>query len=666
MNKQVDYDSTVTEYVYDANDNLRSVNIDPNGLSLLTQYTYDANDNPTTIISPNGHTTTLGYDFLTDDLIEENDGVNRKKWKYNTDGSLDSFTTKNNFSFKYSYYNDQLFPGTQFNGLLFSDSRTIYTYKNGTKVLYQAKSPSGKTNEFIYESQPRSKWNRPKTVNTIGFFPQNSLDRVDYEYDQTGRPVSVGYPSVNIFARYFYDYNSKNLGLVDNFSNTKRYAEYAYQRDGKISTETYGNGDSIFHHYDGFNREDSIWAKNKQGQLLYSIGATLDNNGRHTRENIRLFYVGQEVTTIPSLIIGDTKSYSYELSNRIITGDNKNYTSDSAGNIKTQTNPTTSYDWNEYGQLLNARINGVDGIKEYDALGNRKRNDSIYYVVDQQNTGNPLLECKASGQPISAYVYGNGLVARVNPVNDSTYYYHFDFRGSVIAITNQNGDIVKYYQYEPFGKVYNEGGILSWNNPFQYLGKHGVQKDADDLYYMKARYYQPSTGRFISEDPVWNNNLFVYCNDDPINNIDPSGRSLISWWKQSHPYWELSGKIDFGFQIRGNVKIDGVEVGIGVNAGSNDLLKGSISQTGTSKHPLVFNGNYIKQNGIMTVTNGAELIFGFENSYQDVRLACMPNNTTYKLGPINTGNKSLSFGFGGGLALFFGIHANLEVGFRPY
>lgn len=151
-----------------------------------------------------------------------------------------------------------------------------------------------------------------------------------------------------------------------------------------------------------------------------------------------------------------------------------------------------------------------------------------YYVVDQQNTGNMVMEADKGSSLTSAYIYGNGLLARVNNKTDSLFYYHFDFRGSVIAITNQNGEMVQYYNYDDYGKVYDKKGSLTWSNPFQYVGKYGVQSDDSDLYYMKARYYQPSTGRFLSEDPVWNTNLFVYADDDPVNNIDPEGKNAVS------------------------------------------------------------------------------------------------------------------------------------------
>lgn len=544
----INYNGDSIIYQYDKNDNILSSTSDPNGLNLRTINSFDKNDNLVSVLSPKGHLTTLKYDFSTDDLIEENDGNNKKTWKYFEDGTLEVFTSKKNETFNYLYHDKNISPSdSALWGMLYSDGYTTFSYWNKSRSPKFITNTNGKANLYFYNNNFRGKWNRPDAVNTTGFFSNNTPDYVNYNFDRLERLKKIIYPAFNnkdYSYTYFYDQINKNINTVQHSTNFQNYVQYFYRIDGALLKEVYGNGDTVFYHYDSFDRQDSLWAKNKRNTLLYSIGIKLDKNGRHIEENTRIFYQGQEINTIPSLTNGQKQNYSYDLRNRIESGNNRTFTGNGAGEIISITNPTMQYSWNQYGKITSINLNGINTTIEYDALGNRRRLGDIYYIVDQENTGNILMEAQQNTTPISVYIYGRGLISRVDPVTDSIFYYHYDTRGSVIAITNQNGDIVKAYQYDAFGAVYNSVGGLGWRNPFQYLGKHGVETDLPDLYYMKSRYYQPSTGRFLSEDPVWSTNLFIYGNNDPINNIDPQGNifetalDVVSIGYSSYEFWK--------------------------------------------------------------------------------------------------------------------------------
>lgn len=92
-------------------------------------------------------------------------------------------------------------------------------------------------------------------------------------------------------------------------------------------------------------------------------------------------------------------------------------------------------------------------------------------------------------------------------------------------MTDQNKTVFNRYFYTPFGLITNQQEYIP--QPFKYAGKYGIMHEPNGFYYMRARYYDPSIGRFISEDPSGFDggdvNLYAYVGNNPINRIDPLG-----------------------------------------------------------------------------------------------------------------------------------------------
>ena len=103
-----------------------------------------------------------------------------------------------------------------------------------------------------------------------------------------------------------------------------------------------------------------------------------------------------------------------------------------------------------------------------------------------------------------------------------TYYYHADALGSITSLTNGSGQLAASYVYDSFGKLTASTGTVA--NPFQYTGREFDSETG--IYYYRTRYYDASTGRFISEDPIGLNggtNSYRYVHNRATNLIDPSG-----------------------------------------------------------------------------------------------------------------------------------------------
>src|SRR5579883_1579175 len=121
------------------------------------------------------------------------------------------------------------------------------------------------------------------------------------------------------------------------------------------------------------------------------------------------------------------------------------------------------------------------------------------------------------------YIYGVGLLSRV--IGGTTYYYLTDGLGSVLAIVNNSGALQQNYAYDVFGAVTQQSGSLGSEQQFA-----GQQTDPDGLQYLRARYYDPATGRFLSRDS-WSNDdktvfhPYVYVNNNPSTGLDPTGHN---------------------------------------------------------------------------------------------------------------------------------------------
>jgi len=115
--------------------------------------------------------------------------------------------------------------------------------------------------------------------------------------------------------------------------------------------------------------------------------------------------------------------------------------------------------------------------------------------------------------------------------SDQVYCYHFNAIGSTIAMTDSSQTMVNKYAYDPFGKVTNQEEAIA--QPFKFVGQYGVMTEPNGFYYMRARYYDPQVGRFISEDPIGfeggDVNLYAYVGNNPVTLIDPNGQLAFFW-----------------------------------------------------------------------------------------------------------------------------------------
>lgn len=480
-------------YQYDANDNLLQETF--NGHT--TSYAFDPNDNLTQITNANGVATTMTYDFDNDFLTSVNFGNAHDNYTYYDDGKVHTYTNPNGDVFTYVYDTQGRLTNVNSSG-----ANVSYTYDNYNNIL-SVTNPNG-TITYTYDALNR-------ITTTTDYFGNT----VSYNYDANSNVTKITYPG-NKEVNYTY-YDDNLLHTVTDWNN--HTTTYSYRNDGLISNIHYSNGTHCDYTYDNAGRQTGLSWKKSDGTVINEYTYALDAMGNHVSET-------KTEPFTPSAVTNDNISYSYDNTNKLLSANGNNNVSfgyDSNGNTTSKTGKSYTYD--KYDNLISV-AGSFNAQYQYDGQGNRRKSivngTEKRYVLDILGMSKVLMETDNSNTPQNYYIYGLGLISRID-ANNNTNYYHYDFRGSTIAMTDANENITHKYEYNDFGQVVQTDEADF--NPYRFVGKYGVAYEDEDLYFMRARYYDPKTGRFLSEDPIWSTNLYPYADNNPITGIDTNGKA---------------------------------------------------------------------------------------------------------------------------------------------
>ncbi len=241
---------------------------------------------------------------------------------------------------------------------------------------------------------------------------------------------------------------------------------------------------------------------------------------------------------------------------------------DCNGNTSTKVvgSNTTSYAWDYEKRLTSVTLPGSGGTVsfKYDPFGRRiYKSTSSTTSVFAYDGDNLAEETNSSGTAVARYAQGLNIDEPLAMLRSSTTsYYQADGLGSVTSLSNTSGAIANSYTYESFGNLTASTGSLV--NPFRYTARESDTETG--LYYYRARYYDQSVGRLLSEDPTsfrgGNVNFYVYVNDSPPNFWDPFG---LTTWPTNYPVvTDPFGTIE---PIRGGRIHKGEDIGQHVNEG---------------------------------------------------------------------------------------------------
>ena len=524
INQVTDPEGRVTQSHRDKNGNIIRVEFSDNGIE--SRQSFDEDQTLETVTDPNGNVRILVNNGNGQTEVESTDDGISIESKYNSRLLVREVTNGRNQISTYAY--DAATRQIERDDLA---GITAFTWDDNNNLL--TVSENGVTSTRTVDNRDRV------TSYTADGSPETTIG---YGFDKNDNQTRVDYPGGGS-CTYTYD-DANQLTQSNGFGLS---AVYVLDGKGRLEKTTYGNGLEEVRRYDTSDRLTRIRLQRTSNQvILNQIEQSFDKSGKVTHVDIT-----PDVIVPLGLIRGS--SYNYQSPNRLTdrtySGDtivpSNRFDKDDDGNIVTLadqelalSSPLTSA---SYGKVMqyNARnwlTQAGNYEYEYHAESYRTtlthvlentRSTRHYVVNPQANLDQVLIEKRPDGST-RTYVYGYGFIGEQHS-DGEVYYHHHDYRGSVIAVSNQAGEIIARFGYTDYGQRFVIEG--NFDTSFGFNGRDGVMTDPNGLLYARARYISPNQARFLAKDPLRGDvsdltalNRYAYVGGDPINVVDPSGQ----------------------------------------------------------------------------------------------------------------------------------------------
>jgi RHS repeat-associated protein len=437
--------------------------------------------------------------------------------------------------------------------------------------------------QFDYDAEGRL---TDELLYTTGTAAGHALGERSVKYDKAGRRTAQRFLSANqpghlnldTTQTYTYDATKKWLTQIQRGSSATEKANYEYDPDdGRLTKITYGNAARTEYVYYSAGALSKISHFANGGTLFASVVYDYDLAGNVTKATLddALANPGDAVIT-----------YGYDNLHRLVREDcapqgssrqayRYCYQYDAVGNRTAMyywngsTTTTTTYEYSARNELTKTTVGGNDTLLNYDLRGNlTKKGTTEYYwsssdrltkVYDGSKTveykydllGRRVAKRISSGDwkwyfydGLQVMAEGTTTSSRLSYTNSpsviggiitrgdgsTTYTYHFDRLGNVMAVTDTSGNAYAVYTMEAFGNVLEKGASTGYSSehaadPQPY---HLTTKEYDPdiaLYYFKARWYDSHSGRFLSRArmPVFVEHPYALCDNSPTYFVDPAG-----------------------------------------------------------------------------------------------------------------------------------------------
>jgi len=583
-----------TYMTYNLNDQVRAIK-DPMGH--ITSFSYDENGKLSSVTDANGNTTSYEYEIL-DKISRVTDSMNHSiSYSYNQDGLLSSITNARGKTTSFTYDAVERLVQTEdplgrTTSLSYDEvgNVTSKTDGNGSTTVYSYDDIDRLTGKIFgdqsaveYQYDPGSRRtlmkDRDGNASIYSYDEANRMtaaltrgnNEVAWQYDHVGNPTAVIHTNSLETTNYAYDADNR----LSQVTHGGKVWSYRYDAAGRLMNRLYPNGIATNYEYNEANWL-TLMAHTSGQHPLMSFQYTHDNVGNRTSKTITdgeeqhvwgysydaLSRLTREVYPDTHDVVytydsngnrlsragnGETVNYSYDAADQLLTSGAINCRWDGNGNLtrKADGNGTTNYQYDN--ENLLTKITLPDGTTEsyvYNGNGLRVQKSRSRITTDYLLSGSDVLKEDTLGQGsrLSTYYVLGGSMAgplALKQLSEQAPVYHYpltDAQGSVMMLTDEGGNITDGYGYDAFGM-----GMTPPNPPpnqtyntYRYTGQ---QSDSTSgLIYLRARYYDPQVGRFITSDPIGfggGMNSYAYCGNNPVVYFDLTGLDVVFEGPQS-------------------------------------------------------------------------------------------------------------------------------------